>query len=166
MRILIVEDEALIAMALAECLEGAGHLVTGPASTMTEALALCEVLPPELALLDGVARVARRRHGHLRLEDQGVAVQQPPQRGALLHRVAERRRADPHCRALHLHPGLHQRAVVAENEREADQPFPADHPDLDLLAVLQRGEERRHAAFGEQHGVDLAVRREEGPVEG
>jgi DNA-binding response OmpR family regulator len=52
MRILIVEDEALIAMALAECLEGAGHLVTGPASTMAEALALCEVLPPELALLD------------------------------------------------------------------------------------------------------------------
>ena len=52
MRILIVEDEVPIAMALAEGLERAGHLVTGPASTMAEALALCEALSPELALLD------------------------------------------------------------------------------------------------------------------
>ena len=52
MRILIVEDEALIAMVLADGLESAGHLVVGPASTKAEALALCEALPPELALLD------------------------------------------------------------------------------------------------------------------
>jgi len=52
MRILIVEDEALIAMVLADSLESAGHLVVGPASTMAEALALCEAMPPELALLD------------------------------------------------------------------------------------------------------------------
>ncbi len=52
MRILIVEDEALIAVVLADSLEGAGHEVMGPASTMAEALALCEALRPELALLD------------------------------------------------------------------------------------------------------------------
>ncbi len=54
MRILIVEDEALIAWMLADSLEGAGHEVVGPAGTMAEALALCEAAPapPELALLD------------------------------------------------------------------------------------------------------------------
>ncbi len=51
-RILIVEDEALIAMALTDCLERGGHDVMGPASTMAEALALCAMLPPDLALLD------------------------------------------------------------------------------------------------------------------
>jgi two-component system, response regulator PdtaR len=52
MRILIVEDEALIAMVLADSLEDAGHEVMGPAATMAEALALCEAMTPELALLD------------------------------------------------------------------------------------------------------------------
>ena len=52
MRILIVEDEALIAMVLADSLEDGGHEVVGPAATMAEALALCEAAPPELAVLD------------------------------------------------------------------------------------------------------------------
>ena len=52
MLILIVKDEALIAMVLADSLEGAGHEVVGPAATMAEALALCEAGLPELALLD------------------------------------------------------------------------------------------------------------------
>ncbi len=52
MLILIVEDEALIAMTLADGLEGGGHRVMGPASTMAEALALCEAAPPEFAVLD------------------------------------------------------------------------------------------------------------------
>ena len=53
MRILIVEDEVLIAWMLAECLEGAGHEVIGPAAAMAEALALCEAAAlPELAVLD------------------------------------------------------------------------------------------------------------------
>ncbi len=53
MRILIVEDEALIAWMLADSLEGGGHDVMGPAGTMAEALALCEATPPpELVLLD------------------------------------------------------------------------------------------------------------------
>ncbi len=53
MRVLIVEDEPLIAWMLADSLEDAGHEVVGPAATMDEALALCEAAPPpELAVLD------------------------------------------------------------------------------------------------------------------
>ena len=53
MRILIVEDEPLIAWMLADSLEDAGHEVVGRAATMAEALTLCEAAaPPELALLD------------------------------------------------------------------------------------------------------------------
>ena len=54
MRILIVEDDAVIAMVLADSLEDAGHEVVGPAATLAEALALCEAaaVPPELAVLD------------------------------------------------------------------------------------------------------------------
>jgi two-component system, response regulator PdtaR len=52
MRILIVEDEALIAMMLADSLEGGGHEVMGPAGTAAQALALCEAALPDLALLD------------------------------------------------------------------------------------------------------------------
>ncbi|PHK93237.1 response regulator [Pseudoroseomonas rhizosphaerae] len=71
MRILVVEDEVLIAMVLREALETAEHEVMGPAATLDEALALCEAERPELALLDinlrdgssGVelARILRRR---------------------------------------------------------------------------------------------------------
>ena len=52
MRVLIVEDEVLIAWMLADSLEDAGHEVVGPAATMAEALALCEAAPPDLAVLD------------------------------------------------------------------------------------------------------------------
>ncbi len=53
MRVLIVEDEVLIAWMLADCLEDAGHEVVGPAGTVAEALALCEAAaPPVLAVLD------------------------------------------------------------------------------------------------------------------
>ena len=52
-RVLIVEDEPLIAWMLADCLEGAGHEVLGPAGTMADALALCEAAAaPGLAVLD------------------------------------------------------------------------------------------------------------------
>lgn len=53
MRILVAEDEALIALELAESLEQDGYEVVGPAATVAEALALCEATgPPELALVD------------------------------------------------------------------------------------------------------------------
>jgi two-component system, response regulator PdtaR len=56
MRILIVEDEALIAMMLVDVLEDGGHEVMGPAATAAEALALCEAVLPDLALLDVILR--------------------------------------------------------------------------------------------------------------
>jgi DNA-binding response OmpR family regulator len=53
MRILIVEDEPLIALDLADSLERGGHEVAGPAATAAEALALCEAgQRPRLALVD------------------------------------------------------------------------------------------------------------------
>jgi CheY-like chemotaxis protein len=52
MRILVVEDEAVIAMMVADCLERRGHAVLGPATTLTEALALCEERLPDLAMVD------------------------------------------------------------------------------------------------------------------
>lgn len=73
MRILVVEDEALIAMVLVEVLAEDGHEVIGPAATVEQALALCEDAPPQLALLDitlqgggsglDVARALFRRWG-------------------------------------------------------------------------------------------------------
>ena len=52
MRILIVEDDLLIAVALADCLEREGHEVMGPAATAAEAIALCGAALPALALVD------------------------------------------------------------------------------------------------------------------
>jgi two-component system, response regulator PdtaR len=46
MRILVVEDEALIALELIGSLKCEGHEVVGPATTLAEALALCETGPP------------------------------------------------------------------------------------------------------------------------
>ncbi len=52
MRILVTEDESLIALMLAMELESAGHRVIGPASTFAAALRLAEAETPDLALLD------------------------------------------------------------------------------------------------------------------
>ena len=52
MRILILEDEGLIALMLALEIESAGHQVIGPVATVAEALALAAEVAPELALLD------------------------------------------------------------------------------------------------------------------
>lgn len=52
MRILLVEDEFLIAMEERLYLEEAGHTVSGPATTVEEALALGSAAPCDLALVD------------------------------------------------------------------------------------------------------------------
>lgn len=52
MRILVVEDEGLIALMLALEIEAAGHEVIGPVATVGEALALAAETRPDLALLD------------------------------------------------------------------------------------------------------------------
>ncbi len=51
-RILVVEDEALIAIDLEAVLEDAGYRVLGPVNSAATALALLERELPELALLD------------------------------------------------------------------------------------------------------------------
>jgi CheY-like chemotaxis protein len=52
MRVLIVEDEALTAVTLAEALRTAGHDVIGPAYGSREALSLAKTERPELAFVD------------------------------------------------------------------------------------------------------------------
>ena len=52
MRVLVIEDEALFAHALCECLTAAGHQAVGPASTLDEALHLAKTERPDLALVD------------------------------------------------------------------------------------------------------------------
>lgn len=51
-RILVVEDEALIAMDLQALLEDAGYEVLGPANSSAAALALIASEEPDVALLD------------------------------------------------------------------------------------------------------------------
>lgn len=52
MRILVVEDEALLAMWARDVLEGAGHTVSGVVQTRAGALALIETGEPDLLLMD------------------------------------------------------------------------------------------------------------------
>ena len=52
MQVLVVEDEPIIALDTAEMLTEAGHEVSGPASTVDEAVRLAESAQPDLALID------------------------------------------------------------------------------------------------------------------
>jgi CheY-like chemotaxis protein len=52
MRILVVEDDAIIALSAAAVLEEAGHDVIGPALGVEHALALAREHGPDLALVD------------------------------------------------------------------------------------------------------------------
>ena len=73
MRILIVEDEGLVSLALEWTLKVAGHTILGPAGSVGEGIALTRAAAPDLALLDldlrdggnglVVARHLRRCHG-------------------------------------------------------------------------------------------------------
>ena len=50
--VLVVEDEAFVAIELASVLQRSGYRVLGPASTVPQALALLEDEQPDAALLD------------------------------------------------------------------------------------------------------------------
>jgi CheY-like chemotaxis protein len=73
MVILIVEDEALVAMDVAATLEGLGHEVCGIAAGQAEALRLGRLHHPDVALVDlaladgrtglAITRELRERHG-------------------------------------------------------------------------------------------------------
>lgn len=100
MRVLIVEDEPLIAWMLADCLEEGGHEVVGPAATLAEALALCNgAPPPELAVLDinlrdssngvDVARALLERWGVLSIFASAQLVEDRRARGVALGRIGK-----------------------------------------------------------------------------
>jgi DNA-binding response OmpR family regulator len=61
MRILLVEDEVLIALEQRLYLEAVGHEVVGPATTPAEAVELAAETPPDLALVD--VHLARHTSG-------------------------------------------------------------------------------------------------------
>jgi CheY-like chemotaxis protein len=71
LRLLIVEDEALVAMDYVKMLEGAGAIIAGVASNVMDALRDIEALDFDAALLDGnlfgqsvdAVAVALARHG-------------------------------------------------------------------------------------------------------
>ena len=73
MVILVVEDEAIIGMALCLILQLTGHRICGPAESPRRALELARSDPPDVALVDlnlerdgdgiELARVLRDRHG-------------------------------------------------------------------------------------------------------
>lgn len=52
LRVLIVEDEALLSLYLQECIEDAGHTVVGIAATSREAIDLAIQSRPDLAFVD------------------------------------------------------------------------------------------------------------------
>lgn len=52
LRVLIVEDEALLSLYLQECIEDAGHSVVGIAATSREAIDLAVQARPDIAFVD------------------------------------------------------------------------------------------------------------------
>ena len=56
LRILLVEDDAMIALTLAEMLEAQGHQVLGIATTESEAVAAAFDLKPEMMIVDAQLR--------------------------------------------------------------------------------------------------------------
>ena len=54
--VMIVEDEALIALSLEEACEDEGHRVSGPFSSCADALAALATAAPDLAILDATLR--------------------------------------------------------------------------------------------------------------
>jgi two-component system, response regulator PdtaR len=74
MLILIVEDEAIVALSLAEALLESGHTVLGPTASSDEAIELSARYTPRLALVDitldgevkGIA-LARRLKSEMRI---------------------------------------------------------------------------------------------------
>jgi DNA-binding NtrC family response regulator len=71
-RVLVVEDEFLLAMELEALLERHGCLVLGPVPTVDRALALLDGEPPELVLLDVNLKGERATPVAAALRDRGV----------------------------------------------------------------------------------------------
>ena len=66
LRVLIVEDEVMLAMAMEDVLADAGHVVVGTAASKKDAIAVADATSPDLVfvdvhLLDGPTRARHRR---------------------------------------------------------------------------------------------------------
>ncbi len=72
--ILVVEDDALIAMELGERLQDMGYDVLGPAATVAEAQSLCAGRKPDAALLDSNLAGVSSTELAASLAGQGVPV--------------------------------------------------------------------------------------------
>jgi DNA-binding response OmpR family regulator len=70
--VLLLEDEALIAVALQDDLEEAGYEVVGPFAACVDALAWLESNKPDLAILDTVLKDGPCKEVALRLTRLGV----------------------------------------------------------------------------------------------
>ena len=70
--VLLLEDEALIAVALQDDLEEAGYEVAGPFASCTDALSWLEVHRPDLAVLDTMLKDGPCKEVALRLTSLGV----------------------------------------------------------------------------------------------
>ena len=70
--VLLLEDEALIALALQDDLEEAGYGIAGPFVTCTDALSWLEAHRPDLAVLDTVLKDGPCKEVALRLTSLGV----------------------------------------------------------------------------------------------
>lgn len=123
MNILIVEDDAIIAVNLALVLESAGHTVVGPVGNSDEAIELGEKQRPSLALVDinlggepegvGVAR-ALQRHGIPSIFVSAQHAQAWENRDAALGFIAKPYSAAGVCRSLETLEGmLHGQGVPA-----------------------------------------------------
>ena len=107
-RILVVEDEVLIAVMVEDMLNDLGTTVIGPASTIPEAMALAEAGDIDAAILDvnvrgvridPVAEVLRARsipvlfatgYGEVKLNgQQPIVIDKPYSREKLLHGLAQ-----------------------------------------------------------------------------
>lgn len=73
MRVLVVEDEVIVAMALEDMLLELGHHVVGPASDLDEARALAESGGFEVALIDVNLNGERSYEVARLLREKGVA---------------------------------------------------------------------------------------------
>lgn len=90
MTILIVEDNALIAMTLEATLTDAGYKISGPAASTKRALEIAEATPPHIALLnirlsDGgsgvtLARTLKQRWGTAVIFLTGDVIDEPEDR--------------------------------------------------------------------------------------
>jgi DNA-binding response OmpR family regulator len=74
LRVLIVEDETLIALSVESALADAGHIVSGIAATQAEAIELAAAEKPDCAVVDISLRRGDGRVVAKTLAAQGVAV--------------------------------------------------------------------------------------------